>query len=80
MWFAHLGLDDKEVIQRQKLLLNKRLGLEGPAAEGMELFNEEDLKMPEQPSKKPSKVLVSSGILIVMKDIQLYDWVISLAS
>jgi len=37
-------LDDAEKIQRQKKLLNKRLGLDGPLSDGMELFSDVDLQ------------------------------------
>ncbi|XP_067936864.1 TATA-binding protein-associated factor 172-like [Watersipora subatra] len=52
-----IGLDDKEKILRQKLLLNKKLGLEGPVAEGLELFDDEDLKPAESSSMTPIKTV-----------------------
>ena len=59
-----IGLDDKEKIQRQKLLLNKRLGLDGPAAEGLELFDDEDLRTTDD-TKISATPSVSVGYLLL---------------
>ena len=59
-----IGLDDKEKIQRQKLLLNKRLGLDGPAAEGLELFDDEDLRTTDD-TKILATPSVSVGYLLL---------------
>lgn len=58
-----LGLDDKEKIQRQKLLLNRKLGLDGPAAtEDLELFTEEDLCTAPESEKKPGTTGMSVSV------------------
>lgn len=59
------GLDDKEMVQRQKLLLNRKLGLDGPvSADGLELFDEADfvVQATKETSSKPS-VSVSLHIM-----------------
>lgn len=45
-----VGLDDKELIKQQKMVLNKRLGLEGPMSDGLQLFDDSDLMTSNEPA------------------------------
>lgn len=41
-----VGLNDTEMIQRQKAALNKKLGLDGPVSQDLNLFDDSDLVIP----------------------------------
>lgn len=68
------GLDDKERILRQKILLNRKLGLDGPAATGdMDLFDENDLKLTEAPKKTTETTVIIQCLLFCFRDCVYYS-------